>query len=134
MLIRNRSQNTVLAGKAEKTLSARERMKGLLGRDGLGDDEGLYITPCTSIHSFFMRFVFDAAFLDKQNRVLHCIHRMKPWRLSKLVPSAAGVLELPAGKLDATGTRVGDILEFLENKPIPNRGGQTGDVDLADGV
>ncbi|MBW2700015.1 MAG: DUF192 domain-containing protein [Deltaproteobacteria bacterium] len=88
-------------------------MKGLLGRDGLDDGEALYITPCTSIHSFFMRFVFDAVFLDKQNRVLHCIHRMKPWRLSRLVPSAAGVLELPAGKLEATGTRVGDVLEFV---------------------
>ena len=112
MRIINRSRDTILAEQAWEARTARERMKGLLGRDGLAEQEALYIRPCTSIHSFFMRFVFDAAFINAQGKVLHLIHRMKAWRMSKIAPRAEGVIELPAGKLEETGTQVGDIIEF----------------------
>ena len=87
-------------------------MKGLLGRDGLGAGEGLVIRPCTSIHSFFMRFRFDAAFVDRDGKILHVIHAMKPWRMSRIVWKSDRVVELPAGVLQATGTVVGDRLSF----------------------
>ncbi len=63
MRVLNETRDRVLADKAWEALSIRARMKGLLGRDGLAPGEGLYIKPCTSIHSFFMRFVFDAVFV-----------------------------------------------------------------------
>jgi len=85
-------------------------MKGLLGRDGMEAGEGLYIRPCSSIHSFFMKFLFDAAFVDGDGKVLHVIRAMKPWRISRIVVGAVGVVELPAGVLE--GTVVGDRLEF----------------------
>ena len=112
MRVRNLTRSTVLADRASEALTLRSRMKGLLGRDALPAGEGLWIRPCTSIHSFFMRFVFDALFLDRDRVVLHSIPRMKPWRLSRLVPGADGVLELPAGAIEASGTQVGDRLVF----------------------
>jgi uncharacterized membrane protein (UPF0127 family) len=48
--------------------------------------------------------------------VLHVIRAMKPWRISKIVPGAAGVVELPAGVLE--GTLVGDQIEFISAKPV----------------
>jgi uncharacterized membrane protein (UPF0127 family) len=45
------------------------RRKGLLGRDRLSDGEGLWIFPCESIHTFFMRFPIDLVYLDRSNRV-----------------------------------------------------------------
>jgi uncharacterized membrane protein (UPF0127 family) len=87
-------------------------MKGLLGRKGLEPGEAIFIRPCTSIHSFFMKFVFDAVFVDAAGVVLHVIHAMKPWRMSRMVPRAAGVVELPEGVLRESGTEVGDRLEF----------------------
>jgi len=33
-----------------------KRIKGLLGRNALGEGEALIIRPCNSIHTFFMRF------------------------------------------------------------------------------
>ncbi|HUU02792.1 MAG TPA: DUF192 domain-containing protein [Myxococcota bacterium] len=108
MRIKNQTKDKLLADKAGKARSTGDRMKGLLGRDGLEEGEGLYITPCTSIHSFFMRFVFDAIFVDKNGIVLHLIPRMKKWRMSKWVPRAAGVIELPAGTIEASGTQKGD--------------------------
>ncbi len=121
----NTSRGSVLAERAELAASARQRMRGLLGRDGLEPGGGLYISPCTSIHSFGMRFVFDAVFVDRGGRVLHLISRMKKWRLSRIVPRAAGVLELPAGTLERSATEKGDRLAFAPAAPPNGQGSMT---------
>ena len=53
------------------------RARGLLGTNSLPSGEGLLIEHCSSIHSFWMRYAFDAIFLDRQGRVIHVIHAMK---------------------------------------------------------
>jgi uncharacterized membrane protein (UPF0127 family) len=112
----NTTRNRVLAEQAWEAMSFGTRLKGLLGRTGLDEGEGVYIRPCNSIHSFFMKFRFDAAFVDEQGRVLHVIRAMKPWRISKIVVGAVGVVELPAGVLE--GTSIGDQLEFIPENPV----------------
>ncbi len=112
MKIVNRTRDVELADRAWVAMTARARMKGLLGRDGLEPGQALYISPCTSIHSFFMRFVFDAVFIAADGTALHLIPRMKKWRMSKIVPRAAGVIELPAGVLEESGTVKGDRIVF----------------------
>lgn len=72
------------------------RFKGLMGKPALADGEGLLLSPCSSIHSCFMKFEFDALFLDKDNRIIHIERAMKPWRFSKVIWKAKKVLELPA--------------------------------------
>lgn len=111
MRIVNTTRDRVLAEKAWEALSFSSRLKGLLGRKGLDGGEGVYIRPCNSIHSFFMKFSFDAAFVDDDGKVLHVVRGMKPWRISRIVVGAMGVVELPAGALE--GTEVGDRLEFV---------------------
>jgi uncharacterized membrane protein (UPF0127 family) len=90
----------------------RARLRGLLGRDGLPEGAALVIEPCTSIHTFFMRFSIDAAFVNKAGRVVRAIAEIKPWRATRIYPSAALVVELPAGTLARTGTLEGDELSF----------------------
>ncbi len=85
---------------------------GLLGRSGLSREEGLLISPCKSIHSFLMRFAFDAVYLDRHNRVVALVRSMRPQRFGPLVLSAKSVLELPAGKIDEVGLSPGDELVF----------------------
>jgi uncharacterized membrane protein (UPF0127 family) len=114
----NLDRNTVLAERVVLAEHWGARLRGLLGRDGLAEGEALLIRPCTSIHSCFMRFVFDAVFLDAEGRVRHLVSRMKPWRFSRVVLDAAGVLELPAGVIEKTGTRIGDRVE-LAPAPAP---------------
>lgn len=92
--------------------SAWERMCGLLPRTELGRDEALWIAPCTSIHTFFMRFSIDAAFVDKNGSVVAVYENMKPWRLSWIHPRAAGVLETRAGMFREAGVRKGEVLEI----------------------
>jgi len=91
-----------------------QRRRGLLGRNELDPEEGIYIVPCEWVHTFFMRFPIDVAFLARDGRVLALHHNLKPNRISKLVLRAQGVLELSTGRLRATNTDVGDIIQFRE--------------------
>ncbi len=112
MRVFNQTRGTQLAERVAEARTFAERLRGLLGRDGLGQGEGLYISPCTSIHSCFMRFAFDAVFIDAAGKVLHVVERMRPWRFSRWVRGAAGVIELAAGAVAASGTRPGDRLRL----------------------
>lgn len=90
------------------------KRRGLLGRDRLELDAGMYLVPCQWIHMFGMRFPIDVAFLARDGRVLAVHHALRPNRLSRLVLRAEGVLELAAGTLVASGTIPGDHIAFLD--------------------
>ena len=85
------------------------RFKGLMGRPTYSKGLALWIEPCNSIHSFFMRFEFDAVFLSKTGEVLHVLQAMKPWRFSPVIWKAAVVVEFPSG--GAAAIQLGDRLE-----------------------
>ncbi len=88
------------------------RAKGLLRSDRLTPGEGLWIFPCSGIHSFGMRFEFDALFLDSRMKVIGLYNRFRRNRISRVFWAARGVLELPEGTIETTGTEVGDEIEF----------------------
>jgi len=111
-MVRNSSRNRVLGETVREARSLFSRMKGLLGTDGLPPGDGLWICPCKSIHSFGMRFVFDALFLGPDLKVLGKCERFRRNRISRVFWNARGVLELPAGTLERTGTEVGDEIVF----------------------
>jgi uncharacterized membrane protein (UPF0127 family) len=104
----------VLARRVEWAGTSETRRRGLLGRTSLDPEEATYIVPCKMIHMFGVKFPIDVLFLDGGGRVLALHHSLKPNRLSKLVLRADGVLELSAGRLKATGTDVGDTVEFRD--------------------
>lgn len=86
-----------MAEKAEKADSFLTRARGLLGRSSLDPGRGMWIVPCSMIHTFFMAFAIDAVFLSKELKVVKIAESLKPWRLSPWVRGAHSVLELPAG-------------------------------------
>lgn len=85
---------------------------GLMGRKGLDEGEALYIAPCSSIHTFFMRFPIDVAFVDRENRVVKVAEAVKPWRVLMGAKGAHAVVELSAGSLGRAGVADGDQLEL----------------------
>jgi uncharacterized membrane protein (UPF0127 family) len=107
----NRERGTVLATRLEVADSGSKRTKGLLGRDRLATGEGLWIVPCESVHTFFMRFPIDLVYLDRKNQIRKVRSAVRPWRVSACL-SAHSVIELPAGTILKTETAVGDTLEF----------------------
>ncbi len=86
---------------------------GLMFRRGLPPGRGLAITPCNSIHMFFMRFPLDVAFLDREGRVVRAYHGIRPWRVSRIVRGARTAIELPAGTLAAAGVERGTVLRLV---------------------
>ncbi len=85
-----------------------ERIVGLLRHSSLAPGDGLWIEPCNSIHSFFMKFAIDVVYLDSGYRVLKIRKNYKPWRMDFPVFGAKAVLELPVG--GAGDLKEGDIL------------------------
>ena len=88
------------------------RMKGLLGKKELPQGEALWIKPCFSVHTFFMKFSIDIIFLNKKNQVVAAVSDLTPNRLTRLYPQSFSVLELTSGTIDAAKTEVGDELEI----------------------
>jgi uncharacterized protein len=108
----NVTRGTAIATRLEVASSGKTRRKGLLGRDHLASGEGLWIIPCESVHTFFMRFPIDLVYLDRGNRVRKVRRSVGPWRISGCI-SAHSVLELPAGTAHATATERGDTIEVM---------------------
>ena len=111
--VRNVTRGVELGQKVRVASSLVERAVGLLRTPVLGPGEGLWISPCTSIHTFFMRYPIDALFLDSGGVVLSG-QTLGPWRLSGWHWKSRGVLELSAGILHQTGTQPGDHLEIKD--------------------
>ena len=108
----NRTRSTILATRMETARTSASRNKGLLGRDRLAPGEGLWIVPCESIHTFFMRFPIDLVYLDREKHIRKVRNAVGPWRISACF-SAHSVIELPAGVIRTTRTERGDAIEFL---------------------
>ncbi len=93
---------------------------GLMGRPSLPAGEGLWLPASNGIHMMFMRFPIDAVFVSRPDaegvRRVRSVHRgLRRWTgVVWLVRGADGVLELPVGTIDATGTAVGDRVEIRE--------------------
>ena len=86
------------------------RLKGLLGRSSLGEGESLALLPCSSVHTFFMKFPIDVVFLNPKGSVIHLEENLKPWRCSKLVRQTHMVIELPIGTISSSRIKLGDTL------------------------
>jgi uncharacterized membrane protein (UPF0127 family) len=114
MVVRNQTRNTILADAAEVADTSEKRRTGLLKRERLEPGQGLWIVPCESVHSFFMKFAIDLVYLDRDKKVRKVRHRMAPWRLSACL-TAHSILELPAGTVATSGTQAGDQLEIEEH-------------------
>jgi uncharacterized membrane protein (UPF0127 family) len=95
----------------EVARSRKDRMRGLLGRDGI--EGALLIEPCRSVHTLGMRFPIDVAFCDAELVVLRVV-RMPRHRLSWPVWRAGAVIEAEAGSFARWELRPGDQLEVKE--------------------
>ena len=106
----NLTRGNDVAGRVRRADRPWSRMVGLLGRRSLAEGEGLLLAPCTSIHTFLMRFPIDILYLDREDVVVKAVRALRPFRFSACLRGGHSVLELAAGAIEASGTRVGDRL------------------------
>jgi uncharacterized membrane protein (UPF0127 family) len=74
--------------------------------------EALLIYPCNSIHTFFMKFPIDVAFLDKQHKVVKIVQDMPAGKLQSCHIIAKSTLEMNSGSIARNDIKVGDTLIF----------------------
>ena len=88
------------------------RLRGLLARPRIRAGDGLLLLDCTSVHTVGMTYPIDVAFLDAEGTIVRRIARLAPFRVGMGGPTAVHALELPAGRLDDTGTVTGVRLSW----------------------
>lgn len=110
--VSNPARQSVLGGRIGVADSTLTRFVGLMGRRSLAPGHGLLISPSNGVHTLWMRFSIDVLLLDREHRVLSAYRNLRPFRVTALNWKASAALELPAGTIAATGTQVGDILQF----------------------
>ena len=89
----------------------RERLRGLIGRDRLGSDEGILLPVATSVHTFGMRMPILVSRLDAELRVLD-VRIVSPRRILAPMRRARHVVECS----ERVDLRVGDVLR-VEERP-----------------
>lgn len=116
LLARNVTTGAIVATHVNVADTRETRRTGLLKRTGLYAGEALWIVPCRGVHTFGMKFTIDIVALDDKGTVIDRVSGLPPWRIRLPKRGTAGVLELPAGALELSGTQVGHRIEFEEKK------------------
>ena len=94
------------------------RLRGLLGRLSLRNDEGLWVIPSKSIHTVGLFFPIDVVYLDESYRVVHLIESLSPFRIAPIRIRCASVLELPTRSIYNSNTQIGDQLKILTSEQM----------------
>lgn len=113
--IHRRSDARLLFDHVSITETAWERMRGLLGRPPLADNEALLIQPCSSVHMFGMRYALDIAYLNKSGEVIKTIASLRPMAMSACI-GAAATLEMPVNSLAVHNIKTGDVITWEEHE------------------
>jgi len=108
-MLMNKRTGSVVADTVEIADTRATRKRGLLGRDGMAPHSALMISPCCAVHTAFMRFAIDVAFVDRNGDVVRIVRDMGPWRIAAAWRGRR-VIEMPAGELQRRDVRLGDRL------------------------
>jgi uncharacterized membrane protein (UPF0127 family)/CheY-like chemotaxis protein len=99
---------------ADRTLA---RMWGLLGKRVLTSGHGIVLRPAWSIHTAFMRFPIDVAFIDAELVVMRIEERLTPFKTASC-RGAREVVELPAGECARRGLAAGDRIAWASRNVV----------------
>jgi hypothetical protein len=113
----NRTRNSVLGtciGVADQWW---QRARGFLRRPEPREGEGLLLSPCRAVHMVGMAFPLDVIFVNRHGEVLALYAGLSPGRRSGWHRRAKYALEVPAGTIDSTDTRVGDVIAWSTSEP-----------------
>lgn len=112
MMLVDERTHEVVATYVELATTRHARRVGLLGRDRFDADAALVLVPCLAVHTAFMRFPIDVAFVGRHGRAVRLVHDLAPWRMA-VAPRAYAAIELAAGALRRHEVDVGDRLEIV---------------------
>ena len=117
LVIRNLRNQRRIADKLIAAFDSQTRRTGLLRHDTFPEGSAMLIAPTSAVHTFFMKFPIDIAFVTREGRVLKTYADLPPWRIA-VAFGAHAVVELPAGTLARCDTTAGDTLAILADEQV----------------
>lgn len=107
--------DSIISSNIRKADNFWTRLVGYMFTPQPQEDDGIlfYVGSSNSIHTCFMRFNLDLLFLKPDGTVVKIYRDLKPWRFTKMYPSAKLVLEVPNGKIPLD-LKEGDRVEVLD--------------------
>jgi uncharacterized protein len=124
LVLRREDDGEVLCERCVVADTTFRRLRGLLGRRELRPGEGIVLRPGWSIHTAFLLFSIDVAFVDPDQVVLKVVKNLRPFRAS-FCRGARDVVELSAGEAERRGLKPGDRLTWAArgvNGAVPASG------------
>jgi len=115
--IHNIRNGRILASDLIVAFDSKTRKTGLLKHDSLADGSAMLIAPTNAVHTFFMRFPIDIAFVSRDGLIVKTYAALPPWRIAAALRAHA-VIEMPAGTLARNETGVGDILSISQHRQV----------------
>ena len=112
LVLRNTRTGRVVAARLLPALDSESRRRGLLKHTSLEEGEAMIIAPTNAVHTWFMKFDIDIAFVTRDGRVLKTRDSVPPWRMSAAFGGYA-VIEMRGGSFAAADTVPGDVLEVV---------------------
>ena len=117
LVIRNSRNQRRLAHDLIAAFDSKTRRTGLLRRDTFPEGSAMLIAPTNAVHTFFMRFPIDIAFVTRTGRVVKTYEVVRPWRIAASF-GAYAVVELPEGTLSRCDTLAGDTLVIVPESQV----------------
>lgn len=117
LVIRNLRNQRCVAVNLLAAFDSKSRRTGLLRHDAFPEGSAMLIAPTNAVHTFFMRFPIDIAFVSREGRILKTYDTLPPWRIAAAL-GAHAVVELPAGTLARCDTVAGDTLAILGEEQV----------------
>lgn len=114
MNLYNSTKNRIIADNVEVADNFVKRTFGLIPRKSIAEGEALVIKPCSSIHTFFMKFPIDVLFVDKNNKIVALYENVKKNRILPIHLSSMYVVELKAGQISSKTIEKCDIIQIDE--------------------
>jgi uncharacterized protein len=111
LVLRREDDGQVVCERCVVADTTLRRVRGLLGRRELSPGDGIVLRPGWSIHTAFMLFPIDVAFVDADQVVVKVVQNLKPFRAS-VCRGARDVVELAAGEAERRGLKPGDRLAW----------------------
>lgn len=118
MRLVNLDTGEVLAEQVNEARTFLRRLKGLLFTKTLAEGNCLHIEPCRSIHTFFMNYAIDVLYLDAGGQIVAMEKNVEPGRTGGRFRNTASVVELPAGSMEHTQTKIGQTVQFYQKGEI----------------
>ena len=111
MRILNRTKQTVIAEQVRHARTFGEKLIGLIHRK---EAHPLLMKTRFGIHTFGMKFPIDVIVFDRQGIIQTLQPNMRPGSFVFWRSVAPYVLELPAGRIDASRAEVGDEVAVID--------------------